>query len=52
MWQLADHNDLVVAWLETATQAEREAELVAGFREAFGTLPFANINQPRQRETA
>lgn len=46
IWQLDDHEDLVVAWQDTTNQVEREAELVAEFRETFGVLPFANINQP------
>jgi transcriptional regulator with XRE-family HTH domain len=47
LWQLADHDQLMVAWQETNDQVEREAELVASFFETYGSLPFANINQPR-----
>jgi transcriptional regulator with XRE-family HTH domain len=46
MWQLADHDELVVAWQDTTNQVDRESELVAEFRDTYGALPFANINQP------
>ena len=46
LWQLADHGDLLIAWLETTDQVRREAELVAEFEEVFGALPFANLNRP------
>jgi hypothetical protein len=47
MWQLADYDQLLVAWLETDDHTSQEAELIAEFVATFGALPFANINQPK-----
>jgi transcriptional regulator with XRE-family HTH domain len=47
LWQLADHDELLVAWLTTADHEGQEAELIAEFVAAYGGLPFANLNQPR-----
>jgi transcriptional regulator with XRE-family HTH domain len=47
LWQLVDHDQLLVAWLETSDQVAREAALIEEFRNTFGALPFANISQPR-----
>jgi transcriptional regulator with XRE-family HTH domain len=46
LWQLEDHRDLLVAWLETTDQVNRESELIATFEDSFGALPFANLNRP------
>jgi len=47
LWQLADYDQLLVCWLATGDQVQREAELIADFGEHFSSLPFANLNQPR-----
>ncbi len=47
LWQLADHDDLLVAWQETGDQIAREAELTREFIDVFDALPFANLVQPR-----
>lgn len=47
LWQLADHDHLLVAWLSTADQGQ-EAEFLEEFGAAYGgALPFANLNRPR-----
>jgi hypothetical protein len=46
LWQLAEHDQLLVAWQETADQVAREAEIVNEFHAMFGSLPFANIARP------
>jgi hypothetical protein len=50
IWQLADRDELVVAWkpcVAEQTAAALEAELVAAFKRAnSGRLPFANIADP------
>ena len=43
LWQLADHEDLVVAWQMAEDPVGREAALLAAFREQHGRLPFANL---------
>jgi hypothetical protein len=48
VWQLSDHDQLVVAWEQTAEYVQREAELIARFQAEFGALPFANLSQPRE----
>lgn len=48
LWQLADHDQLIVAWYETVDQVAREAELVDEFHDAFDALPFANLARPRR----
>jgi hypothetical protein len=48
IWQLADHRDLVVAWLPASDFIQREADLIAEFVDAYGRLPFANLNRPRE----
>lgn len=47
LWQVADPSSLLVAWLEAVDPVEAEAELVAEFVDRHGSLPFANLNQPR-----
>lgn len=42
-WQLADHEELAVAWQTADDPVGREAALLAEFRERFGRLPFANL---------
>jgi len=49
VWQLADSDQLLVAWKTCGageTAAELEAALVGRFKRAFGRLPFANIADP------
>lgn len=49
IWQLSDSAALVVAWkpcAEGETHAGAEAALVRRFKEEYGALPFANINEP------
>lgn len=48
MWQLADHADLLVAWIVSDEPAALEADLVAEFEAAYDQLPFANINRPKR----
>jgi len=47
LWQLADHDDLLVAWLNTTDQESQEAELIEEFAAAYDALPLANLNRPR-----
>mgnify|MGYP001983584976 FL=1 len=44
IWQLADHGDLLVAWVETPGQIAEDVEIAyrAAFAEQFGGWPFAN----------
>lgn len=49
LWQLSDHDDLLVAWQQTADFAFREAALLDEFRAAHGALPFANLAHPKGR---
>lgn len=44
IWQLADHGDLLVAWVETPGQVAEDVEIAyrAAFAEQFGGWPFAN----------
>jgi hypothetical protein len=49
IWQLADSDELLVAWTRCAegqTAAGLERELVGAFKQRYGCLPFANINDP------
>jgi transcriptional regulator with XRE-family HTH domain len=48
LWQLADHDDLLVAWLPDPDPVAREVELVDEFVDAYGSLPFANLSRPRR----
>ncbi|HEX6393122.1 MAG TPA: hypothetical protein VFZ97_06745 [Acidimicrobiales bacterium] len=45
IWQLADADELVVAWKVTPSEEPREAErsLLDRFRSRYGSLPFANL---------
>jgi hypothetical protein len=45
IWQLADHNDLLVLYKLTAPHepSEYEAELISAFTKANGKRPFANL---------
>jgi len=45
IWQLADADELVVAWKITASEDPLEAErsLLGRFRGEYGSLPFANF---------
>ena len=44
-WQLADNQDLVVAWAETQRDPRTvEVELLSEFATRFGRLPFANLS--------
>lgn len=51
VWQLADSDSLLVAWLPTGEQDPdpARATLVAGFVEAHGRPPFANLQRSRSR---
>lgn len=51
LWQLADHDSLLVGWFLDENAAGREAELIGEFILQFGSLPFANINRPRTRQS-
>lgn len=46
LWQLGDHDKLLVAWLETTDPVNDEADLIDEFTDAHGALPFANLNRP------
>jgi transcriptional regulator with XRE-family HTH domain len=43
LWQLADHDELLVAWLNTTDQEGQEAELIDELAAAHDALPFANL---------
>ena len=43
LWQIADHDELVVAWQIAEDPVGREAALLTAFREQHGRLPFANL---------
>ncbi|MCX5405770.1 hypothetical protein [Streptomyces sp. NBC_00086] len=47
IWQLADSDALLVAWLPISERdpCEAEAELIAEFMELHGARPFANRNK-------
>ncbi|MET9595602.1 hypothetical protein ABZY45_32455 [Streptomyces sp. NPDC006516] len=47
IWQLADSDELLVAWLQIPERdpGEAEAELIAEFMELYGARPFANRNK-------
>jgi hypothetical protein len=47
VWQLADSDDLIVAWRRCdaeQTAHQLETELLMAFRQRYGRLPFANLN--------
>jgi hypothetical protein len=54
VWQLADHEALLVAWLPTPEQdpAALQAELVREFFAHHARLPFANLPEEDAREDA
>lgn len=45
IWQLADHQDLLVGWKSTADEHARplERDMIAAFRAVHGKRPFANM---------
>ena len=45
IWQLADHDDLLVCWKELSSQDPRSVEkyLIAEFARQYGPRPFANL---------
>jgi hypothetical protein len=45
IWQLADHDELLVGWRVTddADAAKLETRMLAEFRAHYGRLPFANM---------
>ena len=53
IWQLADHDRLVVAWLEApdGDAEDLESALIAQFVEDHGLRPFANRNAGRTIST-
>ena len=52
VWQLEDHEALLIAWLPTPDQdpAPLEAELLREFLEHHGRHPFANLTEDRAEE--
>lgn len=48
LWQLKGAERLQVGWMLTDEFAEVEAELLHGFIDAFGALPFANLVCPSE----
>lgn len=51
IWQLADADQLLVAWLETPQRdpGDIEAKLIDAFQQRNGALPYANLNRGRDR---
>ncbi|MDQ3156249.1 MAG: hypothetical protein M3Q98_05960 [Actinomycetota bacterium] len=48
VWQLADHQELLVCWRACAEGEEPatvEADLIADFRTQYGSRPFANLTK-------
>lgn len=45
IWQLADHDELLVGWRATddIDAVRIETEMIAKFRDHYGVLPFANM---------
>lgn len=46
LWQLADAEDLLVAWKVITSESPREAEsrMLIDFKNSYGKLPFANLS--------
>ena len=45
LWQLADAQDLLIAWCPCSFPRETERCLLTAFEEAHGALPFANLQK-------
>jgi hypothetical protein len=47
VWQCADSVDHIICWKDVTGRAAREVEreMLAGFEDDYGKLPFANINR-------
>ena len=43
LWQLAGHDELIVAWLTTKEYNQRYDQLMREFRQDFDSSPFANL---------
>ncbi len=45
LWQLADHEELVIAWKEITDQEPKAVEtvMIQEFKDYFGQRPFANL---------
>ncbi|MCB0863482.1 MAG: hypothetical protein KDB66_09775 [Solirubrobacterales bacterium] len=48
LWQLANPDDLQIAWKIDPNPAQAEIDLISNFVEVYDTLPFANLNRPRR----
>lgn len=43
VWQLSDHEDLVVAWRAAGAPDTKETALIGACEARFGGMPFANL---------
>jgi hypothetical protein len=55
LWQLVDHDRLLVCWRPTANAEDPvdvETTLLGEFHDEHGSLPFANLSWPRRTARA
>ncbi len=48
MWQIADSDKFMIAWLPVSDAIKEHRTLMEEFRAAFGSWPFANIQRPQK----
>lgn len=46
IWQLDNHNELVICWLVDRNPAEVKKEIISEFKFNHDSLPFANLRDP------